>query len=258
MKNSFLSLSISKGIFFTSLMLGAILLLSSCGPRDPNSPPDGPKPQPTITADFFSSTREIIQGAAVTFRDQSIGGPESRLWEFPGGSPSASSDKNPQVTYQTPGTYEVRLTVKKGSLEDTKIESGYIKVSSRLVETVYELKIKTGNRDDAGTDANIFAQIIGTKGNSAEVYLDNVGKNDFEKGSEGVYLITVPDEIGEIEQINIRHDNTGNKAGWFLDEAWVKNARTSKVWHFPCFRWLATSSDDGKTSRVMYVNSRCD
>ncbi len=49
----------------------------------------------------------------VQFLDHSIlnGNGATWAWSFPGGSPSSSSDRDPLVSYTTPGSYDVSLTV---------------------------------------------------------------------------------------------------------------------------------------------------
>jgi PKD repeat protein len=55
------------------------------------------------------------------------------LWSFPGGTPSLSNLKNPaNIVYKNEGTYDVSLTVTKGSSNDTKTIPGYITVLSSL------------------------------------------------------------------------------------------------------------------------------
>jgi PKD repeat protein len=74
-------------------------------------------------ADFSVLSEPVIcQGQALQFADVSYNGVESRAWSFPGGTPSTSTIANPEVTYNTPGTYEVSLTVSNanGSLSVTK------------------------------------------------------------------------------------------------------------------------------------------
>src|SRR5207244_2637357 len=62
------------------------------------------------TANFSASERIACPGAAVQFTDYSAGSPTSWNWTFTGGSPSSSTQQNPLVVYNTPGTYPVSLT----------------------------------------------------------------------------------------------------------------------------------------------------
>jgi PKD repeat protein len=65
-------------------------------------------------ARFGHTLTEICTGGMITFTDQSYHGVTSRTWSFPGGTPSTSTLPNPTVTYETPGTYPVTLTVSDG------------------------------------------------------------------------------------------------------------------------------------------------
>ena len=48
---------------------------------------------------------------SVQFTNMSVGVIDSFQWSFPGGDPSVSSEENPLVTYENPGTYSVILRV---------------------------------------------------------------------------------------------------------------------------------------------------
>lgn len=67
-------------------------------------------------AEFNSSSTLTCTGSIVNFRDRSYngnaGGPTwSYNWSFPGGTPSSSTDRNPDVFYSGTGNYNVTLTV---------------------------------------------------------------------------------------------------------------------------------------------------
>ncbi len=67
-----------------------------------------------ISAPTVAYTADVLTGCApltVNFMDQSIGNVDSWSWTFSGGTPSTSADQNPTITYDTPGTYDVVLTV---------------------------------------------------------------------------------------------------------------------------------------------------
>src|SRR5690606_29651594 len=60
------------------------------------------------------------------------GGPfTSTNWTFAGGTPSSSTAANPtNICYNTPGTYQLELTVTNASGTDTENQIGYITVTS--------------------------------------------------------------------------------------------------------------------------------
>jgi subtilisin family serine protease len=60
---------------------------------------------------FTATNTTICAGETVQFTDQSQPNVTSRTWTFAGGSPATSTAANPVVTYNTPGTYNVTLSV---------------------------------------------------------------------------------------------------------------------------------------------------
>lgn len=81
-------------------------------------------------ADFEADHTDFCRDQPINFTDLSSGYPDSWTWTFTGGSPSSSNASNPQVIYDTPGVYEVILTVSNSSGSDTKTESTYITIGN--------------------------------------------------------------------------------------------------------------------------------
>jgi hypothetical protein len=109
----------------------------------------------------------------------------------------------------------------------------------------YKVTIKTGNRDNAGTDANVYITLYGTKGNSGEIYLDDPNRNDFERSNTDVFNVC-PVDLGNLTKIRLRHDNSGMAPGWYVDEVKVLDKITGKEWLFPVYRWFARDEADGR------------
>jgi PKD repeat protein len=84
-------------------------------------------------ADFNGDIRYLCTGESITFCDLSWRGDASNWqWDVPGGTPSVSYDQNPVIQYNTPGIYDVMLTVSNASGSDAKTRSGMIIVSSAV------------------------------------------------------------------------------------------------------------------------------
>lgn len=83
---------------------------------------------PLCAADFSAPRTTICQGDALTFSDQSYHNQNSWSWSFTGASPSTSTTQNPTVTYSTPGTYAVSLSVSDGSSTVSTTKNAYITV----------------------------------------------------------------------------------------------------------------------------------
>jgi len=83
---------------------------------------------PAPVADFTSTATSINKGQTVTFTDQSNNNPTSWQWSFVGGTPATSTEQNPQVTYNTAGSFNVSLTVSNANGDDTQTITNYINV----------------------------------------------------------------------------------------------------------------------------------
>jgi PKD repeat protein len=67
-----------------------------------------------VVADFDFSLDHENAPAVLTVEDKSVNG-FTYLWQFPGGNPETSMDRQPKVTYKEAGTYEIALTVCNGT-----------------------------------------------------------------------------------------------------------------------------------------------
>lgn len=67
------------------------------------------------SAGFSVNTTSGCAVLTVIYTDISEGNPVSWAWDFPGGTPSSSTDENPTVQYFTPGVYDATLVVTSAS-----------------------------------------------------------------------------------------------------------------------------------------------
>jgi PKD repeat protein len=92
------------------------------------------------TADFKSDQSQniVCQGNSLSFTDLSWNGiPTTYSWTFQGGTPATATSSSPTVTYNTPGTYNVSLTVSNSSSSASATKTGFIKVypSSAMISS---------------------------------------------------------------------------------------------------------------------------
>ncbi|MFC5271026.1 PKD domain-containing protein [Adhaeribacter terreus] len=87
----------------------------------------------TLRANFSANNTTITAGNAVNFFDNSTGSPTGWSWSFPGGTPNISTSQNPaSIQYNAPGTYNVTLSVTKGTATDTRTINNFITVGSAV------------------------------------------------------------------------------------------------------------------------------
>ncbi|KAM7126032.1 lipoxygenase homology domain-containing protein 1 isoform 1-T1 [Molossus nigricans] len=115
----------------------------------------------------------------------------------------------------------------------------------------YQVQVITGNVAKAGTGANVFLTIYGEYGDTGERPLKNSDKSSkFQPGQTDTFTVNAID-LGALTKIRIRHDNAGNKSGWFLERVDVTDMNSETTYYFPCQRWLAVEEDDGQLSREL-------
>lgn len=87
-------------------------------------------------AEFGAESFSICEGDVIEFEDLSctdINKTEYK-WIFPSGQPSAAFVRNPVVTYNNPGVYDVSLMITNLSGSDTMIKKGSVRVSPKVSE----------------------------------------------------------------------------------------------------------------------------
>ncbi len=80
------------------------------------------------TAAFTSTPANGCAPLTVQFDNTSSENATAFLWAFPGGVPASSTEENPVVVYDQPGTYDVTLTAYNSSGEQTVSEAGHVVV----------------------------------------------------------------------------------------------------------------------------------
>jgi len=94
-------------------------------------------PQPPVAA-FTGTPTTVTVGQNVTFTDQSTNTPTSWSWTFEGGTPATSTVKNPVVTYNTVGTYDVTLVATNAQGSDSEAKVDYITVNTAPADEIAE------------------------------------------------------------------------------------------------------------------------
>ncbi|WP_161635284.1 GEVED domain-containing protein [Aquimarina macrocephali] len=142
--------------------------LNSSGSRSADFIITGPLKDADISdnpvADFFAPNKTTIAGGKIKFVNESTGYLTGLDWSFPSGSPSsATNQQTPQITYNSPGAYNVTLTAKgiAGS-SDIKTIQNYI--------TVYP------------SNANVYCSATNKEG-ADDVHITKIQLGNFENTS---------------------------------------------------------------------------
>lgn len=91
---------------------------------------------PVPVAGFTQNKDSVCPATAIQFTDTSKNQPTSWQWSFPGGTPTSSIQKNPLVTYNTAGTYDVILTATNSVGSNTKTKTSAVVVNALPTATI--------------------------------------------------------------------------------------------------------------------------
>ncbi|CAJ1070168.1 lipoxygenase homology domain-containing protein 1-like [Xyrichtys novacula] len=145
--------------------------------------------------------------------------------------------------------------MRKGD-DDEEDSEATLGLEQKAMSTTYTLRIKTGDKKYAGTDANVLIVLFGTKDDTGIINLkaSKTHKNKFERGMIDEFIVEAVD-IGLLRKLRIGHDNCGGgSAGWFLDWVEIDAPSLGQKLRFPCGRWLDKGEDDGAIIRDLFPN----
>ena len=111
----------------------------------------------------------------------------------------------------------------------------------------YKVEVLTSDLRGAGTDANVWIDLLGETSRSGKRPLET-SRNNFERGREDVFHLETVD-LGRLLQIDIGHDNAGLGGGWHLAQVGVTNEKSGDYVSFPCDRWL--TKEDGTLNLLL-------
>lgn len=183
---------------------------TTCDYFDPNNP--------GLVANFSATPTSVNVGGSVTFTDLSSGGTiTSRSWTFTGGSPSSSTAPSPTIVYNTPGTYNVSLTVYTSTTNASTTKTGYINVTNASSGFTYDFEACT----DFAIDQ--FSPCTTYDGDASATY----GSQDYSFNNEGY--------VGSFMAFNPATTVPTASANWFAHGGTKYGA---------CFAASTTSNND--------------
>ncbi|GCB66519.1 hypothetical protein scyTo_0004980 [Scyliorhinus torazame] len=123
----------------------------------------------------------------------------------------------------------------------------------------YHIHVFTGNKPGAETDANVYVNIFGERGDSGKRKLHKSQNNQiiFQKDQMDTFIIEAV-SIGIIKRIVIGHDGVKAASGWFLDKVIINYEENNQEFEdvFICSRWLDVNREDQKTERELIAKRK--
>ena len=105
----------------------------------------------------------------------------------------------------------------------------------------YRVTVRTADVNWGGTDANVEGELLGVVANSGAKKLDTPADN-FEAGRIDRFDLTTPENLGWLESIRFRHDNSGAGDGWRVDWVEVTDVDYGITFKAPFDAWVEGSN----------------
>ncbi|EUB61657.1 Lipoxygenasey domain-containing protein [Echinococcus granulosus] len=123
-------------------------------------------------------------------------------------------------------------------IKQKKVEN--VKDYSTAPTVTYKISIETGADVNAGTTANAYITLYGNQkgATSGSQRLQRISNQTFARGKVDVFFISCA-KLGEVNRIQIEHDNAGGSPDWFIKGVTVMDTSTGDVWTFPCDAWIS-------------------
>jgi bacillolysin len=157
----------------------------------------GLAPVSNFTVDYKSGSAPLH----VKYVDLSTNDPTSWQWTFEGGTPSSSTEKNPEVDYTTAGTYKVSLIASNSYGSNTNTKESYIVVSNPT--GIYDPENKpvvfypnpVSDILNITCDRDFSVSIFNLQGELLERW-ENKHQLDLSTMKDGIYILEVKTDNG--------------------------------------------------------------
>ena len=139
-----------------------------------------------VTAGFSADITSGCAGLEVQFTDASSNNVTGWNWTFAGGTPSTSTEQNPMVIYNTPGTYAVVLEVNNAGFNATQTEMNFIVIAENPTASFTSTAIGgTVNFTNTSTNATSYFWTFG----NGETSTDE--NPSYTYAADGNYIVTL-------------------------------------------------------------------
>ena len=107
----------------------------------------------------------------------------------------------------------------------------------------YEMTFYTNRGSKSSTSAQVFINIVGSKGESGALPLKDFERQLFLPGAVNSFLVMVPSSLGKIEHVRIWHDNGGYSPEWNIQKFTMRDLQDQEQWIFLGGWWALDEGD---------------
>jgi PKD repeat protein len=194
-------------------------------PYDYDAVECAPKPLFHFTQNSYSTTAMICEGKNVSFRGNAFNAVNiDYSWTFPGGSPSTATTVNPNVGYNTPGVYDVTLSVSNSTGSNSATMPGMVVVSSNTAQFQSNWGYYDTFWEEEGFLSNYHVFNHDNTANKWEFY---TGQNGGSTGNESIRMMNYGNVIGRVDELVSPSYNLSTVSNPTLKFRWSGAARNN-------------------------------
>ena len=97
----------------------------------------------------------------------------------------------------------------------------FVATAPAAAKTLYDISTMTCIAPLSGTDANVYMKLEGTKATSPWLYLNDPGRNEFERYALDHFSFSL-NELGTLKSVVVWRNNWGINPSWCLDYVFMK------------------------------------
>lgn len=102
-----------------------------------------------------------------------------------------------------------------------------------------------------GTTAHVGIRLVGEYGKSARQHVIKTGS--FKRNCSDTFIIAYDVNLGDLNKIQIWHDNRGTSPSWYLSHVIVNDLQTDHKFYFFGNTWLSLEQENGTIQKELKV-----
>ncbi|KAM6253162.1 polycystin-1-like protein 3 [Porphyrio hochstetteri] len=147
---------------------------------------------------------------------------------------------------------------RKDIQDDAKVKITVLEDNDPFAQYRYLVTVFTGHRRGAATTSKVTLTLYGLEGESEPHHLTDPDTPVFERGGVDVFLLCTFFPLGELQNIRLWHDNSGDSPSWYVNRVLVHDLAWDQKWYFLCNSWLSIDIGECVLDKVFPVATEQD
>uniref|UniRef100_A0AAF5PW58 PLAT domain-containing protein n=1 Tax=Wuchereria bancrofti TaxID=6293 RepID=A0AAF5PW58_WUCBA len=128
-----------------------------------------------------------------------------------------------------------------------------------IIDCAYSVVVRTSNKENAGTTANIFVQLTDVEGmqtDKVRLKCSISHRKKFQRGHSDLFLLIEQNPLSKLKSLEVWHEKKGDCKPWLLHSVYIIEHMHHILYQFPCHKWLGDDPDDLISSVKLNVSGQ--